>query len=31
MFNVGTQRFEMCAVMRKVVMCDVVCRVVSEE
>ena len=25
MFNVGTQRFEMCAKMRKVLMCGVVC------
>ncbi len=25
MFIVGTQRFDVCAEMRKVVMCDVVC------
>ncbi len=31
MFNVGTQRFDVCAEMRMVLMCDVVCRVVSEE
>lgn len=26
MFGIGTQRFEVCAEVRKVVMCDVVCR-----
>ena len=31
MFVVGTQRFEVCAKMRMVLMCDVVCHVVSEE
>ena len=31
MFVVGTQRFEVCAKMRKVVMCDVVCCEICEK
>ena len=31
MFGIGTQRFEVCAKMRKVLVCGVVCCVVSEE